>query len=317
MSPTESWLQHDGAAGNRRQATALASALGLAWVEIVLDPAAPARVLAPRRFPFAAQALGVAFAQALDQPMPRLAIGCGRQAALATRLLRQRGVEAVQILDPRLTTRHWDLVVAPMHDGLEGANVLTPLGSLNPVDEGWLAAARDRRPDLGVLPTPRTALLLGGPTAATALRLADIDQALDLLAAARTREGGNLWVCGSARTPVDWTVTLRQRCLALGVPCWFGPQDGDNPYAALLGGSHRLVVTADSANLLSEACATAAPVYVVGAQRARGRIARLIDQLSQRGRIRNLAADFPACDIHPLRETARIAAQVRQRLRLD
>ena len=316
VSTAECWVLHDGAAGNRRQAVALATALGLRWSEIVLEPGRLARWLAPRLFPGALRSLGAAFTQALGQAPPRLAIGCGRQAALATRLLRRRGARVVQILDPRISPRHWDLVVAPAHDGLVGDNVLTPLGSLNPVDEGWLAAARDRRPDLGVLPTPRTALLLGGPTAATPLTLGDVEEALALLDAAKAREGGNLWVCGSGRTPAHWVDALRSQCAARGLPCWFGAADGDNPYAALLGGSHRLVVTADSANLLSEACATAAPVYVVGAARASGRIGRFVDALLQRGRVRRLDAALPACDITPLRETERIAAQVRQRLRL-
>ena len=285
--------------------------------EIVLRPRAPARWLAPRRFPGAGALLGGDFRRALRGPPPRLAIGCGRQAALATRLLKRRGVAAVQILDPRLPTRHWDLVIAPAHDGLAGANVLTLTGSLNPVDEGWLAAARDARPDLGRLASPRSAVLVGGPTGATPVALADIEAALDGLDAVRVRQGGSVFVCGARRTPEHWRRALRARCRAQGLGHWFGEEDGENPYAALLGWSHRLLVTADSSNLLSEACATAAPVYVIGAARAGGRVGRFVADLLQRGRARAFDAHWPACDIEPLRETARIAGLVRQRLRLS
>src|SRR5699024_11471290 len=65
----------------------------------------------------ARHAFGADFAAALSAP-PALAIGCGRQAALATRLVRDTGARAVQILDPRLDPSHWDLVIAPEHDGL-------------------------------------------------------------------------------------------------------------------------------------------------------------------------------------------------------
>ena len=105
---------------------------------------APWRWLAPRRLPGARRAFGARIrARALPRH-PHVAIGCGRQAALATRLLRERGARAVQILDPRLSTHHWDLVIAPEHDGLHGDNVITMLGSLHPVDDLWLAAARQR-----------------------------------------------------------------------------------------------------------------------------------------------------------------------------
>jgi hypothetical protein len=66
--------------------------------------------------------------------------------------LREHGAPAVQILDPRIRTSHWDAVVAPQHDRLRGANVVELLGSLNPVQDGWLGASgiafgvRGRRP---------------------------------------------------------------------------------------------------------------------------------------------------------------------------
>src|SRR3970040_2204652 len=109
---TGTWTITDGNAGNLRQAQALAAALGRPARDIRLQPRAPWRWAAPRRLPFAAAGFGEEFALALANP-PALAIGCGRQAALATRLLRTRGSRAVQILDPRIAPRHWDLGVGP------------------------------------------------------------------------------------------------------------------------------------------------------------------------------------------------------------
>ncbi|WP_330970308.1 ELM1/GtrOC1 family putative glycosyltransferase, partial [Lysobacter sp. A3-1-A15] len=82
------WTVTDGHAGNSRQATALADALalqsrGMSVHAQTLQPRAPWRWLAPRRMPGAAHAFGDGFADALSDP-PALAIGCGRQAALAT-----------------------------------------------------------------------------------------------------------------------------------------------------------------------------------------------------------------------------------------
>src|SRR3970040_2373146 len=77
----------------------------------------------------------------------------------------RRAPLAVQILDPRIAPRHWDLVIAPGHDELHGGNVIRLLGSLHPVDDQWLDAARRRFAALAALPRPRTALLLGGASA--------------------------------------------------------------------------------------------------------------------------------------------------------
>src|SRR3970040_2950337 len=137
------WTLSDGRAGNVRQAQALAAALGLAPREWVLAARAPWRWVAPRRLPAGRLAFGADFAGALAPP-PALAIGCGRQAALATRLLHRAGTRVVQILDPRIAPRHWDLVIAPEHDRLHGGNVIRLLGSLHPVDDEWLAAGGRR-----------------------------------------------------------------------------------------------------------------------------------------------------------------------------
>ena len=147
------WAVSDGRAGNARQAEALAGALSPRAEALHLEPRAPWRWVAPWRLPASSCAFGDAFATHLDDT-PDLAIGCGRQAALATRLAGARGARTVQILDPRLDPRRWDLVVVPEHDTLRGPNVLVARGSLHPVDDAWLADARDAFPGLGALPGP-------------------------------------------------------------------------------------------------------------------------------------------------------------------
>jgi len=307
------WMLSDGRAGNVRQAAALAAALGFDsarnWH---LQPRAPWRWAAPRRLPGVAWGFGKAFARALAQP-PRLAIGCGRQAALATRLLRARGSRVVQILDPRLDPALWDLVVAPEHDGLSGANVISMLGSLHPVDDHWLAQARADFDALAQLPRPRIALLVGGPGRHAPLDEAGFAALLEQVESTCLEEGGSLLATTSRRTPPEWKRRLqapRQRPPGL---CWLGG-DGDaaaNPYAGLLAWADRIVCTPDSVNMISEACATAAPVFVATPERVSGRPRRFLDTLRANGRIRLVDVTLAPFKVEPLRETARVAAEVR------
>lgn len=313
----ETFILTDGHAGNVRQAQALAAALGRPARELVLEARAPWAWTAPRRLPGAAHAFGAAFAGALAAP-PALAIGCGRQAALATRLLRLRGARAVQILDPRIDSRHWDLVIAPEHDGLRAANSLSPLGSLHPVDDLWLAAARSAYPAFGALPSPRTALLLGGPSAHAAFDAGVFEHLIAQVAALVEREGGSVLATASRRTPTSVREQLRARFARVPGVVWAGPEDGANPYAGLLGWADRVVCTADSVNLLSEAAATTVPLYIAGIDALSGRPRRFVDALLASARARRFdAADTLApYAVTPLRETARIADEVRRRLGL-
>ena len=304
---------HDGAAGNRRQALALADALRLSAHEVTLRPNPFARLFAPREFPGAARSLGPAFAAVLADPPP-LAIGCGRQAALATSLLCGDATRVVQILDPRLPTRHWDLVVAPEHDGLQADNVITLTGSLNPVDDAWLADARARFPKLGALPSPRTAVLVGGPTRAVRIDRGGLEVLLAKLEYWLALEGGSVLLCGSPRTPPVLRQVLRERAAEMPGVAWLDARDGENFYPGALAWADRIVVTPDSTNMISEACATTVPVFVAEPGRATGRQARLVAELEARGRARAMQREPVSYAVEPLRETARVADRVRTRL---
>lgn len=313
IAATGTWTLSDGRAGNIRQAEALAAALGMPATAWTLRPHAPWRWLAPRRLPGAAAAFGATFAAALEKP-PALAIGCGRQAALATRLLRARGTAAVQILDPRLAASHWDLVIAPRHDGLRGDNVIQLLGSLHPVDEMWLARGREQFPALGQLPGPRIALLVGGPTGHASYDEHAVADWMDAIATALAHAGGSLMLSASRRTPQAMRALLRQRCEGIPGTCWLDDRDGVNPYAGMLGWADCIVCSPDSVNMLSEACATRMPVFVADPWRTAGRIRGFLDDLASRGRVRPLDAVLAPFPVEPLGETARVAAEVRARL---
>ncbi len=305
----------DGRAGNARQADALAGLLAgdAGFDTLVLEPTAPWRWAAPRRWPGAERGYGDTFASLLGDP-PALAVGCGRQAALATRLLRARGTRTVQILDPRLDPGHWDLVVVPEHDPLRGPNVVPMLGSLHPVDDDWLARARRDHAAYADLPSPRTAFLLGGDSAHARFGRMAFEVMAAKFEAVLAREGGSVLITTSRRTDPELIRALAHRYDDTPGVVWRGAEDGANPYPGLLAWADRIVCSPDSVNMISEACATHVPVFVFDPGRVRGRPRAFLDALLARGRIRAMDATLGSFDVEPLRETARVAALVSERL---
>ena len=301
----------DGRAGNVRQASALANALaGDAAPHLCVHATAPWRWLSPRLLPGAGRGLGTDFATILQNP-PAVVVGCGRQAALATRLLRDAGARTVQVLDPRIDPRHWDCVIVPEHDRLRGANVLTMLGSLNPVDDRWLTDVRAHQPrtwgDDGL-----TSLLIGGPTSAVAMSADEVAAFIRILADQASVAGSVLAISTSGRTPREWIPALRDAATRSSTVLWTGDGDGVNPYPAMLAWADRIVCTPDSVNMLSEACATTASVEWLPFA-AHGRIAAFLSSLQECQRARPFGST-QAIATSPLRETARIAGEVRHRL---
>ncbi len=309
-SPRTAWVISDGAAGNERQALALASAMHLAARTLRLPLRAPWAWVAPRRVPGGRLALAPRDRERFAPPWPAVAIGCGRTSGLLTRLLRRlsRGAcYSVQILDPRIDPRHWDAVIAPRHDHLAGANVLTTLGSLHPVDDAWLASGRAAFADLGALPRPRIALLVGGPR-----RGIDYDAALRarLVAVVAAAGAGSVMATGSRRTPVEFAAAL-QRDLAR-FPGRFWQGEGTNPYPGLLGWADAVVVAPDSVNMLSEACAVGVPVHTAVTAPLPEKLAQFHTALREGGLLTD--PGVARAGVPPLREADAIAAQLLARI---
>jgi uncharacterized protein len=307
------WVITDGAAGNQRQALALAQMLEMPIRHLQLEPAAPWSWLAPHLTFGARLALDATQRLQFAAPWPAVAIGCGRSSALYTRLLRKLSGGAcytVQILDPRVNPAHWDVIISPQHDELAGDNVIRPLGSLNPVDDAWLQDGRDADPAFAALPRPRVGVLLGGPRKGVTFNESYIDQLISALHARRRQEGGSLLVMASRRTPPELVERMRQGLGDVPGLVWAGNDDGGNPYPGVLGWADRLVVTPDSVNMLSEACAVGCPVHTFVIGSLPDKLERFHRALRDAGQLHSLdAADTPP--VPPLRETATIAGLLR------
>ena len=241
----------------------------------------------------------------------------------------------MQILNPRIATGHWDTVIAPRHDRVSGPNVLTPLGSLNSVDDDWLADGRDSCPALAELSQPRVGVLLGGPRRGVALDDDYARQLLQRLLYRHRHEGGSLMVLASRRTPPSMIALFRDALENVPGLVWADHGDGVNPFPGVLGWADRLVVTPDSVNMLSEACAVGCPVATYAPAALPERIARLHAALRDAGLLHDLdgagldgrdldgtdpdgtapdAANVDAGARPPLRETHAIATELRTRL---
>lgn len=310
------WAISDGAAGNERQTLALAHALGLEPRVLRIAIGQPWAALAPHLSLGALNAIRTADGTKVGPPWPQIAIGCGRSAALLTRCLRVLGAGqcfSVQILDPRIDTRHFDMVIAPRHDQLQGDNVIETVGSLHPVDEYWLRAARDRFASFSSLPSPRSAILIGASNRAQTLDRVYFDALLAQLKAMHAQSGGSFLVSTSRRTPRDLVARLREEFAHWPGYFWDAANDGENPYAGILSWADRIFVTPDSVNMLSEACATGKPVYTFTTKPLVGKLALFHETLRSHGHLAELTgnADLHATSI--LRETESVATYVRDR----
>jgi mitochondrial fission protein ELM1 len=303
------WVLSEAYAGLQAQALGLAEAAGLAPALRVVTPRAPWRFLPAARWP---APLYVA-RDAIRPPLPDLIVGCGGVAAAVGAALRRPGLAVVQVQNPRLDPRRFDLIVANRHDELTGPNVVVTRTALHRATPERLAEAAEAwRERLAHLPRPLVSVLVGGSNGRFRLD-APVAAALAAQLAGMIRNDG----VGVALTPSRRTDPAAIRALSnalepLGGWVWDG--EAENPYFGLLALADAIVVTMDSVSMVSEAAATAAPVLVAKLPGTSRRIGLFLDGLTADGRIRPFAGRLETWPVAPLDDTPLAAAEMRRRL---
>lgn len=260
------WILQSPHSGDNTQLRALAGALG--W------PAETKRIVY-RKYEglirlFSCPSLaGVDLAQSspLTAPWPDLVLCSGRGAEAVSFWLKTHANPHLRIVfvgTPWADLSRFDLVITtPQYRLPQAANVLHNLLPVHDVTPERLQAEAERwQARLSHLPHPFTAVLVGGgsgPYLFNPEAAARLGREASALA---EKEGGSLLVTTSARTGEASAHALAG---AITVPSymfrWSG-ESGDNPFHGFLGLANRIIVTADSVSMLSEAVSTGKPVYL-------------------------------------------------------
>ena len=309
------WILTDGKIGMVNQCLGLARALGHDPDIKTIDLRRPWTWLPPTFIP-AKTSVITADSTPLAPPWPDLLIASGRKSvAPAQAIRRASGGETfcVQIQDPGISVGAFDLVVAPAHDQLRGANVVSTLGAMQGVDPTALEAARVAFADrVGRLPRPLAGVLLGGDNAVYRMTSeigTTLAAQLRVLAA---DQGWGLAITPSRRTPVFVIEAIRKALTGLDVDIW--NETGPNPYLGFLAHADSLIVTGDSVNMVSEAVATGKPVHVVHLEGGSKKFSRFHEALAARGITRPFAGALEQWAYDPLDDMAVVVGEIQRRM---
>ncbi|PHS22321.1 MAG: nucleoside-diphosphate sugar epimerase [Robiginitomaculum sp.] len=255
----------------------------------------------------------------MEAPWPDICIGCGRASVPYVRSLRnwsEGRTLTVQIQDPRIKPKHFDLVIPPEHDELDGENVFPILGSPNRITSAQLeSAAQEFSKKMKTFPRPHLAVVLGGHskhhkfTNKNAKRLIKSLQGL-------LGNQVSLLITTSRRTPKSVIRALHRQFDKQGQAwLWTGArQDGPNPYFAFLQEADAVLVTNDSTNMLVDAASVGRPILLFNLEGRDDKFDRLYDALAGKGLARPFTGSLATWPVEPLNETDRAAKETIRRL---
>ncbi|XP_057438857.1 mitochondrial fission protein ELM1-like isoform X2 [Lotus japonicus] len=269
---------------------------------------------------------------------PLLVVASGRDTisvASSIKRLASDNVFLVQIQHPRLYLNRFDLVITPRHDYYPqtpeaqrqipwflrrwvtpweppGRNVVLTVGALHQADSAALRVAASAWHDkLAALPKPLLVVNVGGPTG-------NCPYDLDLVNKLVVMLQNVLWSCGtiriscSRRTPGKISkILVKEFATNPKVQIWDG--EGPNPHMGHLAWADAFVITADSVSMMSEACSTGKPVYVIGAELCTWKFADFQNSLQKLGVARpftGMENITESWSYPPLNDTAEAANQV-------
>jgi mitochondrial fission protein ELM1 len=313
------WVLTTGEAGMRSQALGLAEAVGLPIEEKRIVVRQPWSFLPGGLLPMPLSALDPS-GDRLAPPWPRLIVGCGRRsigAALAVKRLSGGKTLAAYVQNPEFARRKFDLVAALPHDRVSGDNVVAVPTALHRVTPERLAEAReawrgrlanDNRPVLGVL--------VGGDNGSYRLTGAVTARLIRILRKAHSEHGMFAAITPSRRTG-DATKKAIRAALAETPFGTLWDETGDNPYYGILALADRLIVTAESISMISEALATGRPVHALKLEGRGSRHEAFLERVVANGLVAPIEGedlDWGFAGKPPIYPTAEPAARLRKLL---
>ena len=243
-------------------------------------------------------------------------ISCGRKSIIPSLFLKKKSKKKIiniHIQNPKIALKHFDFVVCPEHDNLEGPNVLSTKGAIHYLtheeinnSKDYLLNKLDRDKDV-------ITLILGGPNKYYNYSDENMISIFSRINRMLKEHNLQLIVIPSNRTPKK-TIELSKEYFT------------DNrtvidvvdksAYLSSLALSKYLVVTCDSTSMISEAALTGKPVYVamIPALRNDKRFQRFRSLFEKLNIIKILDNKLETWNYEKLNEADRIALQIKRKI---
>ena len=312
MRGASCWVLTDGKMGDVAQCLGVAERLGLTAEQRVVSPRIPYAWMMPWG-PVDPRDLLNNPTGPIGAPFPDLVIASGRRAVPYLKHIKstsQSKTLTVFLKDPRTGPTAADLIWVPEHDRLRGPTVLATLTSPHRISPEALAQARAK-------PTPwqadgrrLVALILGGNSKDFRFTHEDNERFFGKVQSIIV-EGAQIIATGSRRTPPRLAQKISALIKQSGGYFWDGT--GENPYHAILAHAQAIIVTADSVNMVGEACVTGKPVLVYRPTGGSQKIDHFLRKLEEHGAIRPFQGRFEAFSYEPMDSTPDIAIAIAQR----
>ena len=246
-----------------------------------------------------------------------LIISCGRKSVIPSIHLKnnsKKKVFNIHIQDPKVNFNHFDFIVAPEHDSINGQNVISTKGAIHYLTDDEIIKNKDYLNSFVKKDQRKIcSLILGGPTKYYDYSSENIKNIFSNLNNLLKKNDFQLVVIPSMRTPKNSIDYAKE---------YFGKNHTiiDNvdkkAYLSALSISESIVITCDSSSMISEAALTGKPIYVanISPKKNDKRFQKFRNLFRELNIIRNLGEEEENWNYQKLDETNRVAKIIKQKI---
>ena len=248
----------------------------------------------------------------------KVIISCGRKSVIPSIALKKRlGKEifTIHVQDPKVSLKHFDLVISPEHDNVKGDNVLTTKGAIHYLTKKEI---KDNSNYLDIKKEKRklVAFIIGGPNKYYNYNDLAIQQLFTKIKTLFTPDKYKIIIVPSYRTPEK---IIKNAYDTFNFNHLVIKTVDKKAYLSALSLADISVVTCDSTSMISEAAITGKPVYIamMKSNKNNARFKKFYSLLTNLGITRELKDNVEEWSYESLNEVNRIAPIIKTKMKTN
>ena len=248
----------------------------------------------------------------------KVIISCGRKSVIPSIALKKRlGKEifTIHIQDPKVSLKHFDLIISPEHDNIKGDNVLTTKGAIHYLTKKEI---KDNLNYLNVNKEKKklVAFIIGGPNKYYNYNDQAIQQLFTKIKTLFTPDKYKIIIVPSYRTPEK---IIKKAFDTFNFNHIVIKTVDKKAYLSALALADISVVTCDSTSMISEAAITGKPVYIAMMKPNKNirRFKKFYSLLTDLGITRELKDSVEEWSYESLNEVNRVAPIIKTKMKTN
>jgi len=247
----------------------------------------------------------------------KVIISCGRKSVIPSIALKKRlgnEIFTIHIQDPKVSFKHFDLIISPEHDNIKGENVINTKGAIHYLTKkeikenlNYLDVNTDKKKQI-------VSFIIGGPNKYYDYSEQELHKLFTKVKTLFTPDKFKIVIIPSYRTPEE---VIKKAYDAFSSNHHIVKTVDKKAYLSSLAIADFIIVTCDSTSMISEAAVTGKPVYIamMKPKKWNGRFKKFYSQLSNLGITKELNNVVENWSYESLNEVSRIAPLIKSKMK--